>query len=162
MNVEAIKAMMAKKGLAEVKHGGVLAGISVDGGFILGRYEGSVVYEDKEEKDPAKRFRNNHRITILEDGEGFGSVGKDAKPAPMKAGEYTVFGCYDMDDKILGRLGTDRKTRTGGVEVGATVGLVYEGKRSFTPKGSKKSVKAHNFSMSVEPVKKADGEEAAV
>lgn len=132
MNVNDIKTMLAEKGLKKTTNNGILCSINAEGCYMHGRYDGVEVFHDTEED----KDRINQKFTVINDGDAVGMVGREAKPTPLKAGAYTVFGAAGMNSLL------EKK-----VKVGDTVGIIYEGMGTFIPKGTKKKVKTHRYSL---------------
>ena len=124
--------MLAEKGLKKTTNNGTLCSINAEGCFMYGKYNGTEIFHDTEED----KDRTNQKFTVLKDGDAVGMVGREAKPAPLKAGEYTVFGASGMNSLL------EKKAK-----IGDTVGIIYEGMGSFIPKGTKKKVKTHRYSL---------------
>jgi hypothetical protein len=132
MNVNDIVAMLAEKGLKKTTNNGTLCSINEVGCFMYGKYNGTEVFHDEDED----KDRINQKFTVLADGDAVGMVGRDAKQGPLKAGDYTVFGASGMNSLL------EKK-----VKVGDMVGIIYEGKGTFIPKGTKKKVQVHRFKL---------------
>jgi hypothetical protein len=132
MNVNDIKKMLSEKGMKKTTNNGTLCSINEEGCFIRGKYLGTEIYHDNEDD----KDRTNQKFLVENDGDAIAMVGKESDPAPVKAGEYTVFGASGMNSLL------EKKAKVGDV-----VAIIYEGMGSFTPKGTKKKVKTHRYSL---------------
>ena len=132
MNVDQVKKMLTEQGLKKTTNNGTLCSINAEGCYIKGKYVGTETFHDEEED----KDRTNQKFVVEKDGDGIAMVGRDSKPEPIKAGEYTVFGASGMNSLL------EKKAKAGDI-----VAIVYEGMGSFIPKGTKKKVKTHRYSL---------------
>jgi hypothetical protein len=124
--------MLAKQGLKKTTNNGTLVSINAEGCYMKGKYDGVEIFHDTEED----KDRTNQKFIVENDGDAVGMVGREAKPAALKAGAYTVFGAAGMNSLL------EKKAKVGDV-----VAIVYEGMGTFIPKGTKKKVKTHRYSL---------------